>query len=59
MLKRARNFAKMPTAEIVLDICSAHDSTLKQFLIDLPYEQDDLADYSDSLPLALALCDVL
>ena len=49
----------MQTAEFVLDICSAYDSTLRHILINLPYEQDDLADYSDSLPLALALCDVM
>ena len=49
----------LTTAKIFLDIKSAYYSTIRQILINIPKNADEMEDYLDTLPLPLALDDVM
>ena len=49
----------LTTAKLFLDIKSAYYSTIRQILINIPMNADDMEDYLDTLPLPLALNDVM
>ena len=52
-------YEKRSTANKYMDIRSAYYSTIRQRLIRLPSDPDDLFEFLDTLPLPLALNDIL